>query len=136
MIKKYIVQVENCNNIKLGKVEIEKGKLNVKYGINGTGKTSLSKAIEFHKDQNMLENLKTYNSEDGIKVILNENINKVLAFNEKFVTDVVFKESEVIEKSFEVFIKTPKYDEKKQLIDIKLSKLKQILKNDVNLKLI
>lgn len=34
----YIVKISNCNNIKTGTIEIEKGKLNIKYGINGTGK--------------------------------------------------------------------------------------------------
>ena len=34
----YTINISNCNNIKVGTIRIERGKLNIKYGINGTGK--------------------------------------------------------------------------------------------------
>lgn len=42
---------------------------------------------------------------------------KVLFFNEDFVEKVVFKEDEVIENSFEVFLKTADYDQKNEQLD-------------------
>ncbi len=43
----YQIKVENCNNIREGMINIVLNKLNIKYGINGTGKTTLAKAIQF-----------------------------------------------------------------------------------------
>lgn len=41
----YHVEIKNCNNILNGNINVEKDKLNIKYGINGTGKTTIAKAI-------------------------------------------------------------------------------------------
>ena len=51
-------------------------------------------------------------------------------FNEEFVDKVVFKEDEVIENSFEVFLKTPTYDSKKEQLDQHLKSLHQIMEKD------
>jgi len=45
----YHVEVKNCNSILTGNIKVEEGKLNIKYGINGTGKTTIAKAIEVAK---------------------------------------------------------------------------------------
>ncbi len=37
--------LENCNNITQGRAIIVEGALNIKYAINGTGKSTISKAI-------------------------------------------------------------------------------------------
>lgn len=42
--------IKNCNNIKEGNINVEENKLNIKYGINGTGKSTLSKAISLSVD--------------------------------------------------------------------------------------
>ena len=42
----YHVEVKNCNSILKGNIKVKEGKLNIKYGINGTGKTTIAKAIE------------------------------------------------------------------------------------------
>lgn len=39
------ITIENCNNISNGELALEKNKLNIKYGMNGTGKSTLSTAI-------------------------------------------------------------------------------------------
>jgi len=38
--------IRNCNNIENGEFDITDGRLNIKYAINGTGKSTISKAIE------------------------------------------------------------------------------------------
>lgn len=40
------ITIKSCNNIKEGKISVEKNKLNIKYGINGTGKSTIASAIE------------------------------------------------------------------------------------------
>lgn len=39
------IELYNCNNIDTGSIKITEGVLNIKYAINGTGKSTLSKAI-------------------------------------------------------------------------------------------
>ena len=106
----YHVEVKNCNSILTGNIKVEEGKLNIKYGINGTGKTTIAKAIEVANNPEKLQELKSYFAEDPAGVTMNPPFEKVLVFNEEFVDKVVFKEDEVIENSFEVFLKTPTYE--------------------------
>lgn len=40
------VNIKNCNNIDIGEFDIDEGRLNIKYAINGTGKSTISKAID------------------------------------------------------------------------------------------
>ena len=39
------ITIENCNNISKGVISLEEEKLNIRYGMNGTGKSTLSTAI-------------------------------------------------------------------------------------------
>lgn len=126
----YHVEVKNCNSILDGDIKIEEGKLNIKYGINGTGKTTIAKAIEAAKNPEKLQELKSYFADNPASVTMNPEFEKVLVFNEEFVEQVVFKEDEVIENSFEVFLKTPTYDSKKEQLDQHLKSLHQIMEKD------
>ena len=47
----YNIQIHNCNNIKNGTIRIEPNKLNIKYGINGTGKTTIANAIKYSVEE-------------------------------------------------------------------------------------
>ncbi len=40
------IEIKNCNNIDSGEFDIIEGCLNIKYAINGTGKSTISKAID------------------------------------------------------------------------------------------
>ena len=129
-LKMYQILVENCNSISKGNIEISEGKLNIKYGINGTGKTTIAKAIEISKNPEKLQDLKSYFSTEPAAVTVIPEFEKILVFNEEFVNQIVFKEDEVIEKSFEVFLKTPTYDAKKEQLDMHLKSLHQIMEQD------
>jgi Fe-S cluster assembly ATPase SufC len=41
----YHVKIENCNSIDCADIIIKKGGLNIKYGPNGLGKSSIARAI-------------------------------------------------------------------------------------------
>ena len=60
----YQIKMENCNNIIQGELTIENGKLNIFYGINGTGKTTIAKAIEFSKEPQKIKELQSFLKED------------------------------------------------------------------------
>ena len=126
----YQIKIENCNNIAEGELAIEDGKLNILYGINGTGKTTIAKAIEFSKEPQKIEELQSYFTESPASVSINPEIGKILVFNEDFVRDIVFKEDEVIQDSFEVFLKTPNYSQKKAQLDQRLQAIHNIMRQD------
>ena len=41
------LEISNCNNIDAGTISIEKNKLNIKYAMNGTGKSTLRAPLNF-----------------------------------------------------------------------------------------
>lgn len=46
------ILLENCNCIKNGCIKIETNALNIKYGLNGVGKSTLSRAIYLKSNKN------------------------------------------------------------------------------------
>lgn len=126
----YQIKIENCNNIAEGELVIEDGKLNILYGINGTGKTTIARAIENSKEAQKIKELQSFFTENPASVSINPEVGKILVFNEDFVRDIVFKEDEVIQNSFEVFLKTPNYSQKKAQLDQHLQSLHNTMKQD------
>lgn len=120
------ITIENCNNISHGELTLEKNKLNIKYGMNGTGKSTLSTAISLLSQGMALDELKPFGSDENVipKISLSQNIQGVKVFNEEFVNNMVFKESKVIDNAFDVFIRTPDYEQKRAELDSRLAKLK------------
>lgn len=109
--------INNCNNIENGEFEIVEGRLNIKYAINGTGKSTISKSIEAFvanddEKKHALLPFKYYNDEEGLYPSLSgfEKFTKVSIFNDKYIEDYVFQQNDLIKNSFEIFVKTPDYD--------------------------
>lgn len=106
------VKINNCNNIETAKINIKENMLNIKYAMNGTGKSTIGKALYLDD----LAELKTFGGKDNPSITKDTEITSVL-FDENFVNNIVFKGSEVIENSFDIFIKSDNYDEKRKNVD-------------------
>jgi len=119
----YKIRIENCNNIDLANIELKENSLNIRYAMNGTGKSTIGKAIQLLAEHNDLTQLKTFGSDKEPNVEIPENINNVLLFNEDFINTIVFKESDVIENAFDVFIKSDDYVLKQEIINEKLKEI-------------
>ncbi len=111
------IKINNCNNIDKGNIELTEGRLNIKYAINGTGKSTISKALEATiqgLDSEMKELLpfKYYNGSNNVTPEITgcESFKSILIFNEKYVADYIFQPNELIKNSFEIFIKTSDYE--------------------------
>lgn len=52
------ITIENCNNISKGVISLEEEKLNIRYGMNGTGKSTLSTAISLFSQGKPMDDLK------------------------------------------------------------------------------
>lgn len=107
------ININNCNNIQEAKITIQENKLNIKYGINGTGKSTIANAIE---NKNDLSFLKTFGFDGEPSIKFSSPINKAVTFNTDFVNNIVFRGSDVIDNSFEVFIKSDQFDDKRKKI--------------------
>jgi len=119
----FSVEMNHCNNIVSAKISLLKNKLNIRYAMNGTGKSTIAKAIDLVSKKTSLSALKPFDGDIEPTAFVSggsENISKVLLFNEDFVNTIIFKESEVIQNAFDVFIKTPEYEERQRVINEKL----------------
>lgn len=136
------VMIWNCNSINEAKITIQENRLNIKYGINGTGKSTVVKAIELATANSTggLSELKPFKYFDQPEDEKNnplieglDSIQSVLTFNEDYVNQFVFKQDEVVENSFEIFIKTKEYDQKMEAIETLVSDIKETFKSDERL---
>ena len=100
------IEIKNCNCIKKANIKIEEGTLNIKYGPNGTGKSTISKAIflKTHGNDSELQSLQPYGADETKKSEVNGvSFNKVMVFDESYVNSYLFKEKSFLGNSFRVF---------------------------------
>jgi ABC-type Mn2+/Zn2+ transport system ATPase subunit len=120
------IQLRKCNSIENGQIKIVKNSLNIKYGINGTGKSTISKAIQFAiNDKNNSSNdllqlqpfkYRTDTTTNNPEIHGLDTIDSVAIFNEDYVNQYVFQPNEVLKDSFDIFINNESY--KQGLIEI------------------
>lgn len=126
--------INNCNNIKNGSICIEKNKLNIKYGVNGTGKSTISSAIYKKIKNESLESLKPFNSDDSIipKIEGCEEFHSIKTYNDEYVSKFLFlpNADQLHQNSFEVFIKPKDYEEKIEKINSILGIVKDYVINN------
>ncbi len=113
--------IKNCNNIKEGTITIEENIVNIKYGFNGTGKSTIAKAIQYQFEAKPLDFFKPFHcgsDEESTVEILPSTIHKVAIFNEEYINSYIFKPNELIANSFEIFVKNQAYEENLERIDV------------------
>ncbi|MBS1186620.1 MAG: hypothetical protein H6R04_638 [Burkholderiaceae bacterium] len=122
MSDNYSIAIENCNSIEKAEITISKGALNIKYGPNGLGKSTIARAIVASiANDGSLQNLKPfkYRSIAGQHepvVSGAEDIGSVLVFDDSYVSQFAFQRDEVLKNSFDIFIKTETF--KAAMLDI------------------
>lgn len=128
------IRISNCNNIGTGTISIVEDHLNVKYAINGTGKSTVAKAIESTalRDDVGLKNLTPFaylgdSSPEHQPVVegLPADI-KVAVFDENYVNQYVFLEDELLKNSFDIFVKTENYEQKMEEINQLIANVKNV----------
>lgn len=120
------ISIKNCNNIDSAEITLSEGKFNIKYGLNGTGKTTISKSIRLSiEGDKELKSLIPFKCQSEPEVLLKPKVEftgslkTVMYFDEEYVQQFVFLKNEALKGSFEIFIKSPHYvkleDEIKQI---------------------
>ena len=135
------ITIENLGTIKRGTIHYLTSALNVKYGLNGTGKSTISDAIVALSKGEELSRYRTFGQKDTPKVnmrnVNEENksysqelqLNKVAVFNTDYVNQYLFKE-DLARNSYEIFVNTPEYQAAANKLDDYLVELYSSIKND------
>ncbi len=128
------ITVKHCNNIDHAEISIVESKLNIKFAANGTGKSTLSKAIIYkaeNKEDSLKElmpfKLKSDNPENITPQVIGiDNIDSVMCFSEEYINQIVYKPNELIDKSFDIFIRNDDYQAIEAEIDNLIIKVKNL----------
>src|SRR5574344_1815892 len=132
------VSIKNCNNIDQAEISIEEGCLNIKYAINGTGKSTISKAIVNANDPQSLNQLipfKYRTTSDHLPKVTGvpKDMN-IAVFDETYVEQYEFQQNELIKNSYEIFIKTPEFIEIQKKVDDLIQNTKDLFQNNEDVK--
>ncbi|GAA1755600.1 AAA family ATPase [Nostocoides vanveenii] len=119
----YSVTITNCNSIERAQIALRRGSLNIKYGPNGLGKSTIARALTLNaQDPSLLGELLPFryrsSKNDAVPTVEGAGeIKSTLTFDENYVSQFVFQPDEVVRNSFEIFIKTPEYQEGVKQLD-------------------
>lgn len=136
------IHIKYCNSIDEGNITIQENCLNIKYGINGTGKTTIAKALECHiRDKTYgtkkLSDLKPfkYRSVKNNNPIVEglEEFNTIHVFNEDYIEQFLFLPDELMKNSFEVFIRNNEYEKGIEEINSLIQNIEQTFQNNEEL---
>ena len=133
------IEINNCNNIESGKIKIKEGLLNIKYAINGTGKSTISKSIQKSvlsrlSGNNELMELKPFKAfeNDSITPMVTgcEAVNSIKVFDELYIDEFAFQPDELLKGSFDILIRSENYDAIMAEIEELVSQIKSHFKED------
>lgn len=137
------IEIKNCNNIDSANISLAENKLNIKFAPNGTGKSTIARAIILGTTDgsNLSElipfKLREENPENKQPEITGlENLHKVMCFNEEYVSQFVFRQDELLSNSFDVFIKTDVYRQKEQEIEELVAEIKHLFTVNTELEIL
>lgn len=111
----YVVTIKNCNSIDEAAISLRRSALNIKYGPNGIGKSTIARSLILRaQGDGALDDLLPFKYRDGgdhprPSVEGADEIASVLVFDDHYVSQFVFQPDEVLKNSFEIFINTEEY---------------------------
>lgn len=126
------VKIENVCNISNGELTIQEGKLNIKYGYNGIGKTSISRAIQSKVVEDFDENLIIpFDSGKSPNVIIDPEITSLMVFDRNYIKQCLFIEDDVLHGTYDLVIKSQEYDRKLNQLNSDLKEIKELCSSSI-----
>jgi len=125
-MSKRTITITNCNNIVKGEIVVSSDKLNIFFGRNGTGKSTIAKAISLKATDQPLDALAPFGSIDTDNPPNIEGIEfkNIAIFDDNYVKQYVYQPDTLIKDAFQVLIRSKEYDEAKKKIDKALETIK------------
>ncbi|MCQ2772564.1 MAG: hypothetical protein MJ238_04750 [Bacilli bacterium] len=124
----------NVANIRTGTFKIEEGKLNIFYALNGTGKTSLTSAIQLSLATDLKEikeiksHLTPYDGSGEPDIHCDKTLSNVLIFNEEYINRNLFsKGGDALRNTFEIVVNTPDYERRVNNIERMLERVTNVV---------
>lgn len=118
------IKISNCNNIDNGEISVLEGALNIKYAINGTGKSTIAKALKckVSGDEAGLSSLLPFKYSGHAEghepnLEIDNPPQKVMIFDEEYLNAYTFQPDDLLKGSFEVLVRTPQYDNQMKKIE-------------------
>ena len=134
----YEITIRNSNSINDAQITLQRGALNIKYGPNGIGKSTIARALTLQTSgPEALKELLPFKhrgagncAESTVEGA--HAIRSVLTFNESYVSQFAFQPDEVLKDSFEIFINTDEYRTGLEAIEANFESLKTTLAAHTN----
>ncbi len=131
------LDIVNCKNIDSASIELVEGKLNIKYAMNGTGKSTLAAAlqafVENSGDTAALVPFKhrsvKLDASNSPRVSGHDAIASIAVFNEEYMSQFTFQQDELLTNSFDVFVRTPDYEARMNQIGTLMRDINSTFKN-------
>lgn len=134
-----LIEIRNCNNIDSGVVKLTVNQLNIKYATNGTGKSTVSRAIsaaiaDRSDGGRRLKELTPFKGVAAVplepSVVGADEVAHLRVFDESYINDFVFQSDELIKGSFDIFIRGADYEAGMQEISTLTDEMKALLTSD------
>ncbi|MCX9490614.1 AAA family ATPase [Vibrio cholerae] len=133
------ITIENCNSIDSATIALTEKKLNIKFAPNGSGKSTIAKAITLHSKNDSLDSLIPFklkaNNPDAKTptVTADAKVSSVMCFNEDYIRQFTFQSDELVSNSFDIFIRTDAYNVVEKQIEGIVKEIKGLFDENKNL---
>lgn len=128
-------KISNVCNINDANISIVKNELNIKYGNNGIGKTSMAKAIDLTIKGKSLDELVRFGSDKKPSVEFDNKPTSCIVFDGNYVDNYLYENDDLLNDTYNLIVKTKDFDERINEINNLLEKLKVSCKSTNIMKL-
>ena len=119
------IKIENVQSVRKAEIVIEEKSINIKYGYNGLGKSSIGKAIDFsiNKLNEEIDKLAPFSGGKPV-ISLSNTFNSCMSFNRDYISKWLFQgDSNVINESYSIFFNDDSLVKKEEEINSALLNL-------------
>lgn len=124
------IELENVGTIKRGTITFDDGKVNIIYGSNGIGKTTIVNAIQakliglFNGTSNSFAPLFDKNAQP--KIDLKQSLfSNILIFNRDYVDSYLYNSDDIANNSYSLMAKTQNYDDEIEAINQQIFEIRK-----------
>lgn len=116
------VKIKNLGILDEGLLDVKENVLNIKYGLNGIGKSTVARALKIANANGDLTNMAKYGTAIIPTVQVSQSFDDVAIFNDEYIEEYLFKE-DLANNSYEIFVNTNEYRSAVAELDAKFDKL-------------